>query len=172
MGKLLPLLLLLMGTAAGFGAGVMLAPPPPECPEPGAETPDPLPEGCEVEEVPAEEDLDAEEEEEPQVEFVRMNDQFVIPVLQDGAVRSLVVMSITLEVDIGQTAPIYLVEPKLRDEFLRVLFDHANAGGFDDNYTESLRIENLRRAILEVARKVAGPSVQNILILDLLRQDV
>lgn len=172
MGKILPVLLLLIGTGAGFGAGVMLAPPPEPCPEPGAESEEPLPDHCIVEEVPVEDELEPVEEEEPQVEFVRMSDQFVIPVLDDGVVRSLVVLSITLEVDIGQTAAIFAIEPKLRDAILRALFDHANVGGFDGNYTEALRTEKLENIILEVARKTAGSTVQNVLILDLLRQDV
>lgn len=175
MGKLVPILLLLIGTGAGFGAGVFLAPEPAECPDP-AEVADgeTVPDGCETQ-PPADvaEDEDASEEPEaPPVEFVRLNDQIVVPVLSDGNVRSLVVLSITLEVDLGQTAPIFALEPKLRDAFLRVLFDHANVGGFDGNYTDASRMESLRRALLEVARKTGGEVVQNVLILDLLRQDV
>ena len=172
MGKLLPILLLLVGTGAGFGAGMMLAPPPPVCPEPGEAFEEPLPDGCVIEDDTDAEDEEEEPEEEPQVEFVRMNDQFVVPVMGDGIVRSLVVLSITLEVEIGQTAAIFSIEPKIRDAFLRVLFDHANAGGFDGNYTEAARTERLRRALLEVGRKTGGPTVRNVLLLDLLRQDV
>ncbi|MEL7013943.1 MAG: flagellar basal body-associated FliL family protein [Pseudomonadota bacterium] len=175
MSKLLPVLLLLIGTGAGFGAGIFLAPDPVECPDPSdLEGGAALPEGCEPEPDLAEgdEDASAEEAEAPPVEFVRMNDQIVVPVLSDGDVRSLVVLSITLEVDIGQTAAIFALEPKLRDAFLRVLFDHANVGGFDGNYTDAARMEGLRRALLEIARKTGGDVVQNVLILDLLRQDV
>ena len=175
MGKLVPIFLLLIGTGAGFGAGVFLAPEPVECPDPAqiadGET---VPDGCEAEppvEVAEDEDSGEEADVLP-VEFVRLNDQIVVPVLSDGNVRSLVVMSITLEVDLGQTAPIFALEPKLRDAFLRVLFDHSNVGGFDGNYTDASRMENLRRALLEVARKTGGEVIQNVLILDLLRQDV
>lgn len=113
-----------------------------------------------------------EEESEEAADFVRMNNQFVIPVLDNGVVQSLVVMSITLEVAPGQSAAIFAIEPKLRDELLRVLFDHANAGGFRGGYTQTDRVEDLRRALLERARKTGGGSIRDVLILDLLRQDV
>lgn len=173
MGKLLPILLLLVGTGAGFGAGVFLAPEPVACPEPDeAAANNTESNNCAVEQTTAESTSETSEDDTTAAEFVRMNDQFVVPVLSDGVVRSLVVLSITLEVDAGQTAPIFAVEPKLRDVFLRVLFDHANAGGFNGTYTDATRMEALRRALLEIAQKTAGDAVQNILILDLLRQDV
>lgn len=175
MGKLVPILLLLIGTGAGFGAGVFLAPEPADCPDPaGIADGETVPEGCKAEppDEVAEDEEPGEETEAPSVEFVRLNDQIVVPVLSDGNIKSLVVLSITLEVDLGQTAPVFALEPKLRDAFLRVLFDHANVGGFDGNYTDATRMESLRRALLEVARKTGGEVVQNVLILDLLRQDV
>jgi len=168
MRKLLPLVLLVVGLGAGFGAGTFLAPPPPDCLA-AAESGSPLPEGCEETAGIVEET--AEEEGAP-TEFVRMNDQFVIPVLDDGVVRSLVVLSVTLEVAPGTTAAVFEIEPKLRDNMLRVLFDHANSGGFSGAYTAAGPMERLRRALLETAQKVAGSSVREVLILDLLRQEV
>lgn len=171
MGKLLPLLLLLLGLGAGTGAGIFLAPPPPDCPPPGTEGEAPA-EGCpEIADEAEREPEEGSGEEEP-AEFVRLNDQFVIPVLDDGEVRSLVVLSLSLEVEPGATAPVFAIEPKLRDGFLRVLFDHANAGGFDGAYTAAGPMERLRRALLETARKTAGADVRDVLILDLLRQEV
>jgi flagellar FliL protein len=169
MGKIIPLLFLVIGVGGGLAGGLALAPEPVECPEPGTTPPDGLPAGCEVAET---QDEPAGDEDETTSEFVRMNDQFVIPVLEDGDVRSLVVMSITLEVDPGSTAPVFEREPKLRDTLLRVLFDHANTGGFNGAYTAAGPMERLRKALLEAARKTAGDQVRDILILDLLRQEV
>lgn len=168
MRKLLPIVLLLVGLGAGFGAGTFMAPPPPDCPA-DADAEAPLPEACED---PTDNADEAAEQEAAPTEFVRMNDQFVIPVLDDGVVRSLVVLSVTLEVAPGTTAAVFEIEPKLRDNMLRVLFDHANAGGFSGAYTAAGPMERLRRALLETARKVAGSNVREVLILDLLRQEV
>lgn len=166
--KFLPVILLLLGLGAGFGAGVVLAPDRPPCPEDApAETGD-LPEDCEAPEAEA---ADTEPDDTEPAEFVRMSNQFVIPVLEGGDVRAIVVLSLTLEVDPGATEAVFAIEPKLRDAFLRVLFDHANAGGFDGAYTAAGPMEDLRRALLEVARKTAGAVVREVLVLDLLRQE-
>ncbi len=177
MGKLIPIILLLIGTGAGIGVGIALAPEPPDCAA-LAEAGEELPEDCAEEpakeeaEDGEEDDAEGEGDEAAVAEFVRMNDQFVIPVLEDGTVKSLVVLSITLEVEAGASAAMFAIEPKLRDTFLRILFDHANTGGFAGNYTEADRVERLRAAIFEGARKAGGSSITDVLILDLLRQEV
>ena len=66
---------------------------------------------------------------------------------------------------------VYEREPKLRDAFLRVMFDHANAGGFDGAFTNSNQMDVLRRALREVAQKTIGPTASDVLILDIVRQD-
>lgn len=172
MGKLIPIILLLVGTGAGFGVGTMLAPEPVDCTEFTLDDPE-IPEECKAElEAAMAEKEEEEAEETPEVDFVRMNDQFVVPLLEDGVVRALVVLSITLEVDLGASAQMFAIEPKLRDTFLRILFDHANAGGFSGNFTDSHQVEKLRRALLESGQKVAGSTIRDVLILDFLRQEV
>lgn len=170
MGKLIPLLFLLVGIGGGVGAGLMLAPEPPICPAPGDTVGVEVPEGCP--DPAAKPEPEAEDDNAGTAEFVRMNDQFIIPVLDDGVVRSLVVLSLSLEVDLGTTGAVFAIEPRLRDGFMRVLFDHANSGGFDGAYTAAGPMDRLRRALLEVAVKFAGNAVRDVLILDLLRQEV
>lgn len=105
------------------------------------------------------------------VEYVKLNNQFVVPVVGTGRVTSLVVMSLTLEVTIGQRENIYQLEPKLRDAFLQIMFDHANAGGFDGVFTSGAKMENLRTALREAGQSVAGHDVNDVLIVDIVRQD-
>lgn len=101
-----------------------------------------------------------------------MNNQFVIPVLKDGNMAALVVLSISLEVTPGGKEATFQREPKLRDAFNQVLFDHANSGGFDGVFTNSNKMVVLRDSLYEVAQKVAGPVVQDILINNIVRQDI
>ncbi|MBE9635912.1 flagellar basal body-associated FliL family protein [Salipiger mangrovisoli] len=183
MKKLLPLLLALLGTAAGVGAGIFLAPgsgkstdhapAPAGAPEhegaaPSDDTDPHAPAADHAGPDHAEAESDGHGGE---TEYVKLNNQFVVPVVEDARVGALVVLSISLEVTAGSAAGIFDAEPKLRDGFLRTLFDHANIGGFDGNFTETPRMESLRRVLFETARNILGPRVKDVLITDIARQD-
>ncbi len=104
-------------------------------------------------------------------EFVKLNNQFVVPVVREGLVRSLVVLSISLEVAPGTRETVFATEPKLRDAFLRVLFDHATAGGFDGAFTSPTNLRTLRMSLSEAAHAVLGSRVSDVLITEMVRQD-
>jgi hypothetical protein len=104
-------------------------------------------------------------------EYVRLNNQFVVPVVEDRRVVSMVVLSLSLEVEPGSTEAVYQREPKLRDVFLQVLFDHANVGGFSGSFTDGDNLVVLRTSLREAAALVLGTSVRDVLITDIARQD-
>ena len=104
-------------------------------------------------------------------EFVKLNNQFVVPIVEDGRVSSLVIMSLSVEVTLGTAEAVFSREPKLRDAMLQIMFDHANAGGFDGVFTDGANLILLRQALLEVARKTLNDSVKEVLISDIVRQD-
>lgn len=105
-------------------------------------------------------------------QYVKLNNQFIVPVIEQDEVTSIVVLSLSLEISSGDSDTIYAKEPKLRDGFLQVLFDHANMGGFTGAFTNSSKMATLRRSLLSVARKAAGDGVTDVLITDLARQNV
>lgn len=168
---ILPVVLLLLGVGAGVGAGLFLGGPAPDetasaddtatetetedgteadTPEPGSET------------GPAASGL---------TEYVRLNNQFIVPIVRDGAVRSLVVMSLSVEVELGNTQAVFSQEPRLRDSFLQVMFGHANAGGFDGSFTQATAMDPLRAGLRDAARQALGDIVRDVLIVDITRQD-
>lgn len=155
LGRLLPLLLALAGLGAGAAAGLALrpAPEPPAAGDPQAESAPPAPD--------------------PGVtpEYVRLSNQFVVPVVEAGRVAALVILSLNIEVTPGSTAEVFAREPRLRDALLQVLFDHANAGGFRGSFTDGANLVLLRRALREAAQRVLGDTVQDVLIIDIVRQD-
>ena len=153
MGKLLPVLLALAGLGAGLGAGVVLRPAPGETPA----------------EAEAAADHAPAEAEAP--DYVKLNNQFIIPVIEGGRVASMVMLSLSLEVAAGHSGEIYAREPKLRDAFLQVLFDHANTGGFRGSFTDGSNLVLLRQALREKAVSVVGGIVTDVLITDIARQD-
>jgi flagellar protein FliL len=158
MRKILPILLALLGLGAGIGGGIMLRPAPMNAEDAHGE--------------PAAMDTEhAEGDPEVAPEFVKLSNQFVIPVLEDGRIVSMVIMSVNLEVTAGSTEAVFAREPKLRDGFLQVLFDHANAGGFRGSFTDGANMVNLRTALMEVAQATLGEMVKDVLIVDIGRQD-
>lgn len=204
MGKLLPILMLLVGVGAGIGAGIVLAPAPQE--EAHAEGAageahgdtgedghaaegegdghgdghgDAAKPGADSHAKPAAKPAKAggdghggEGEEEAVPDFVKLNNQFIVPVVASGRVEALVILTLSLETAPGAREQIYGLEPKLRDAFLQVLFDHSNMGGFQGAFTRSNNLDILRGALLEVAQRQIGPDVHSVLIVDIARQDV
>jgi flagellar FliL protein len=161
MAKLIPIVFLIAGLVAGLGAGAMLVPPP----EPDLELAD---EKTEAEDH-AEDEVEIGIDDSP--EFVRLNNQFVVPVVEDDRIVALVVLTLGIEASEDLSERVYEREPRLRDAFLRVLFDHANMGGFRGAFTRPEVLDPLRTALLETAQTELGPEVRSVLITDIARQD-
>lgn len=165
--KLIPIILLIVGAGAGAGAGIFLRPAPePEMADDGMAKETALKDG-----EMSENETEAEEGKEEQFEYLKMSSQFVIPIVNKDQVSSLVVLSLSLEVPIGQQQVVFTREPKIRDSFLRVLFDHANVGGFDGAFTNATNLDSLRTALREVAKRDMGELVTDVLITEIARQD-
>jgi flagellar protein FliL len=147
--KLLPILIGLVGLGIGIGAGIFLRPAPAEMHVVEAAPPDPA----------------------MAPEYVKLANQFIVPVMVKGKVAAMVILSLSLEVEKGSTEEIYSIEPKLRDVLLQVMFDHANSGGFSGSYTDGANLLLLRKALLEAAKGVLLEKVSDVLIVDIVRQD-
>lgn len=159
---LLPGSMLLLGVAAGGGAGLLLKPDQPSTAatagksitvEPGHHSDPVIYDGKDS-------------------EIVKLNNQFVIPVVKRKLVAAMVVLSLSIETAAGHSSDIYEREPKLRDALLQALFDHANMGGFDGEFTEARQMDMLRDTLLSEARHVLDGAVQRVLITDIARQDI
>ncbi len=147
--KLLPILLGVLGLGIGLGAGIVLRPAADPAAVAEAAPPDPA----------------------LAPEYTKLSNQFIVPVMAQGKVASMVILSLSLEVTAGSSPEVYNVEPKLRDVFLQVMFDHANSGGFNGSYTDGANLVLLRKALLEAAKSVLGEVVSDVLIIDIVRQD-
>lgn len=161
MKKLFPMVLALIGLGIGLGAGLFLRPA-----QEAADATAPA-------DPHAPEEADAETAADPESlpEYVKLNNQFVVPVLKDGRVTAMVILALSLEVKHGATEQVYAREPKVRDALLQVMFDHANVGGFEGAFTDGANLVFLRSALLEAAQSTLGESVTDVLISDIARQD-
>lgn len=180
MNKILPVVLALTGLGLGVGGGLFLRPSPDAAGHATAPMDEHADEASDAHTPtgPATEPTatatatdNAAHPTEGQPEYVKLSNQFVVPIVADGRVASMVVLSLGLEVTAGSTDAIFAMEPKLRDSFLQLLFDHANAGGFRGSFTEGANLMALRRALLESAQQAAGDRVLAVLISDIARQD-
>lgn len=170
MKKILPLIMLLIGAGAGVGAGVYLRPAPDENVEADQEK-----EELKSEEQKAEPKQTKIEDEVSGVEgmqYIKLSNQFVVPIVKDERVASMVVMTLSVEVPDGLGQEVYDLEPKIRDVFLRVLFDHATIGAFDGAFLNNGNLDVIRRSLREIAHKVFGAELINdVLIFEIARQD-
>lgn len=201
MKKLLPLVIALLGLVAGVGGGLALKPAPaPEvaeaCAAPEAGNGAAEAEEASPAEAEAEDAADAEPAAAPcapgrtdpvtlqaadaghgagAYSYVPLDKPFVVPVFAGEKVRAMVVLSLSLSIEVEEHAEemVGLVEPRLRDSFLKAMFRHANSGGFDGSFTEGRKIEDLKGALLQAARGVFGETpIGEILITEINRQDV
>ncbi|MEP2532366.1 flagellar basal body-associated protein FliL [Shimia sp.] len=164
MKKLLPILLIMIGIGSGIGAGLYLRPDSEELVTENPCGTDPS--------LHAAEKTAAREPGTSNREYVKLTNQFVVPVVQNEVVTSLVLISLSLEVGTGDREAIFAREPKLRDALLQVMFDHANAGGFRGAFTNSSKLDVLRDTLSDVAHNVSDKRVSGVLITDIARQDV
>ena len=152
MKKFLPVILALVGLLAGAGAGLAL--------RPGG--------GPEVEARVA---TSLRSPVAGNTETLRLPGQFVVPLLDDGRVRSMVVLSLALELSAGHGVSLQRQEARLRATLLQVMFDYANLGGFEGVFTSGEALLTLRRILREAAVAEVGPALQDVLITELLRQE-
>jgi flagellar protein FliL len=160
---LLPVLSLIVGLGGGGAAAIMLAPAAPEEHEADDGHAETAEEGAEAH--------DGEEDDGP-TEIVKLPNQFVVPVIINKSVRSMVILTVALEVEQGQADFVRTLEPKLRDTFLDELFNLAAMGGFGDELISRKTLEIVRAALSQRARDVLRQKTVTVLVTDMARQDV
>ncbi len=105
-------------------------------------------------------------------DYVKIGRQFIIPVVKDGETQALMLFDLALDVPRSMTERTYAAEPRLRDAFLRELFEMSYTGAFSSTYTDERIIEELRGKLRAAARRVLGDAVAEVLILDIMRQEL
>ncbi len=105
-------------------------------------------------------------------EYLKFKRQFVIPVMEDKKVKSLVIMNLNLELNENAPNESSLLEPKLRDAFMRDLLSLSNEGIFGGELTDPDNFDILRETLLGTSRRILDDGVNDVLILDLAKRDV
>jgi hypothetical protein len=105
-------------------------------------------------------------------EYVKIGRQIIIPVVNKGETQALMLFDLAVGVPSSMTERIYATEPRLRDAFLRVLFEMSYTGAFSGTYTDERVVEELRGKLRAAARRLVGDAVGEVLILDIMRQEL
>lgn len=165
--KLLIILLATLGLVAGLAAGHFSAPKPlktvatelkDNTQEPSNAADDHL--------VPSKTTKRPQAEE--TAEYAKIDKQFFVPIVEKNEVVSMVVISMAVEVEQGATDLVYLHEPKLRDEFLSVLFNHGRSGAF----TEPHLLKDLRTSLDAAVVRVIDEQARQVLLTSIIKQDM
>lgn len=182
MKKLVPVLIAVLGLCVGIGGGMALKPVPEAmadvCVAPvGDVAEDDVVEDdaatCAAPDAFAPEVAEARSGKAAEVSYVPIEKPFVVPIFAGNKTVAMVVMSVSIAAEGPKAATEFeAVEPRLRDSFLKVMFRHANSGGFDGSYTTGRKIEDLKSALLGAARElVPGAPVDAVLITEIARQE-
>lgn len=155
MKKVLPIVLVVLGIVAGLGAGVFLKPAP--ATDPSQEV--------------AKKEAD-EEDTQAARSFVKIGRQTIVPIVDDGETQALMLFELAVDVPETKVDEVHRMEPRLRDAFLRELFQMSYTGAFLTDFTEERIIEELRRNLTNAARNYLGHSQAEVLILDVMRQEM
>ena len=159
MRALLALLLVLASVSGGAVLGAMLAAPPH-----GSGAADAAASAAEPEAEPGQPGEPAS--------YVKLGRQLIVPVVEGGRTRALMLFEIALDVPAEHHDSVFQTEPRLRDAFLRELFEMSYAGAFLGTYTSDRVMTELREKLLAAARLHVGERVSDVLVLDALRQEL
>lgn len=170
MKKLLPIILVLVGILGGGALGFLLKPKP----EPQADATEAAAEPeahAEPEKAETAHDVGSASPPEGR-EYVTIGRQLIVPVVDGGVTRALMLFELALDVPAGTSEAFFSVEPRIRDAFMRVLFEMSYTGAFLGTYTDDRVVAELRDNLLSAARHQLGPTVADVLILDMIRQEI
>lgn len=187
MRRLLPIVLIFVGLGGGLVAGVMSKP------DAGLSVPDGKSVSSAAGEVattdstvdgdgktraiPDPGTIDSATEESDDSEpkersYVMIGKQTIVPVVEGQKTRALMLFELAVDIESSAHDLAVLLEPRLRDAFLRELLRMSSTGAFTKTYTEDWVIDEMRRNLSQAARQYLGDSLKEVLILDVIRQEM
>lgn len=107
-----------------------------------------------------------------EVTYYKFTREFVVPMIQDDRVQSLVILNLNLEVDTSISQELFSKEPVLRDNIMTTLVKLSSGGRTLNSITDVDNYETLRAMILTNLQNEIPNGIHNVLILDMARQDL
>jgi flagellar protein FliL len=104
--------------------------------------------------------------------YFKFSREFVVPLMSGDRVSELVILNISLETDASLSQTLFSQEPKLRDNIMTTLIGLSNDGVTFESMTAVDNYETLRSTILMNLDSVIADGIDNVLILDLAKQEI
>lgn len=106
------------------------------------------------------------------VQYFTFSREFVVPIMANQRVESLVIVNINLEAQSSVMEKLFSVKPKLRDNIMTTLVSLSNDGKTLVEPTSVDSYETIRSVILMNLNSVVATGIENVLIMDMAKQDL
>ncbi len=106
------------------------------------------------------------------VDYFKFTREFVVPVMRDARVDSLVILNINLEVDASILQKLFSMEPKIRDNIMTTLIGLSNDGTTLEAISNIDNYESIRATVLMNLQKIIPTGIENVLIVDMAKQEL
>ena len=81
--------------------------------------------------------------------YYKFTREFVVPIIRNGKVSSLVILNLNLEADASISQKLFEMEPKLRDNIMTTLITLSNDGTTFESMTSVENYETFRSMVLQ-----------------------
>lgn len=106
------------------------------------------------------------------VVYYKFSREFIVPIIREGRVQSLVILNLNLEADAALEQKLFEMEPKLRDNIMTTLITLSNDGTTFESMTNVENYESIRSMVLMNLQSVMSTGINNVLIVDLAKQEI
>ncbi|MCF6328399.1 MAG: hypothetical protein L3J02_01175, partial [Henriciella sp.] len=88
------------------------------------------------------------------VVYYKFSREFVVPIMRDNRVDSLIILNINLEADSKVSQELFSMEPKLRDNIMTTLITLSNDGTTFESFADVESYETIRSMIAQNLKNV------------------
>ncbi|WP_300380641.1 hypothetical protein [Henriciella sp.] len=104
--------------------------------------------------------------------YYKFSREFVVPIIAEERVQSLVILNLNLQIDPSVSDELFSKDPVLRDNIMTTLIRLSNEDEIFNGLNNVENYETMRSMILRNLRDSVSEGIQNVLILDMARQDL
>lgn len=104
--------------------------------------------------------------------YYKFSREFVVPIIDNERVKSLVILNLNLQVDSAASQDLFSQEPVLRDNIMTTLIGLSGDDTIFNSLNNVEHYETIRSMILSNLQDSVSEDIQNVLILDMARQDL